>query len=225
MKNAYVFDLRFVCGGYSYFSTYTHSCPPWGETLEVREPSIITVNKFITALNDMGKEYCLILDEKSFYNWTCIQGWGIVEVNFAREFIPHWLKKRKCMVTPFGSFTDINLASPSVRKRTFRGKFKKRILDRDNNQCVLCSNTENLTLQHVVPYSRGGETSYRNLVTLCDNCNKRLKSEYIPGLFKRAGLISDFELSLLRGGYTNEGATIRAVQFSSNLMHTRVDLY
>lgn len=225
MQSAYAFDLRFVCGGYSYFSTYTHGCSPWVNSLETREPSVIIVKNFITALEEMGQQYQLIINEQSFYDWTCIQGWGLVEVDFARIFIPHWLKKRKCMMTPFGSFTDVNLASPSVRKRTFRGKFKKRILDRDNNQCVLCFSSENLTLQHVVPYSRGGETSYRNLVTLCDNCNQNLKSDYVPGLFKRAGLISDFELSLLRGGNIGKDAALRAVQFSSNLMHTRVDLY
>lgn len=225
MESAYVFDLRFVCGGYSYFSTYSHFRPPWEEPLEVREPSIIIVERCIAALKEMGQQYVLVVDEKTFYDWTCIQGWGLVEVDFARRFIPHWLKKRKCMRTPFGSFTDVNIASPSVRKRTFRGKFKKRILDRDNNQCVLCHNSEKLTLQHVVPYSRGGETSYRNLVTLCKDCNEELKADYAPGLFKRAGLISDFELSLLRSGNIGEDAALRAVQFSSNLMHTRVDLY
>ncbi len=225
MEDAYAFDLRFVCGGYSYFSTYTHSRPPWGEALEFREPSIVSVENFIRALEQMGQLYRLIEDQQSFYDWTCVQGWGLVEVDFAREFIPHWLRKRKCMITPFGSFTDINISSPSVRKRTFRGKFKKRILDRDNNQCVICLSTEKLTLQHVVPYSKGGETSYRNLVTLCENCNQGLKSEYCAGLFKRAGLFSDLELSLLRGGHSDQAAALRAMQFSSNLMHTRADMY
>lgn len=225
MESAYVFDLRFVCGGYSYFSTYTSGNLPSDNGLETREPSVIVIDRTMKALDEMGQEHRLINNEQSFYDWTCIQGWGLVEIDFARKFIPHWLRKRKCMITPFGSFTDVNIASPSVRKRTFRGKFKKRILDRDDNKCVICASSESLTLQHVVPYSKGGETSYRNLVTLCENCNQELKSDYYPELFKHSGLLSDFEFSLLRGGRFDDEALIRAVQFSKNLMHTRADMY
>ena len=172
MEIAYAFDLRFVCRGYGYFSTYTSGNLPSDDGLETREPAVIVIERTIRALDEMGQQHRLINSEQSFYDWTCIQGWGLVEIDFARIFIPHWLRKRKCMITPFGSFTDVSIASPSVRKRTFRGKFKKRIFDRDDNKCVICASSENLTLQHVVPYSKGGETSYRNLVTLCENCNQ-----------------------------------------------------
>ncbi|ELI8044527.1 HNH endonuclease [Yersinia enterocolitica] len=225
MDVSYAFDLKLVCGGYCYFSTYTLGAEPDSEGLEFRTPSIISNTGFIKAMQDMGQEYRIVQDASSFYEWTCIQGWALVEISFARDFIPHWLRKRKCLTSPFGSFTDINLISSSVRKRTFRGKFKKRILDRDNNTCVLCSNTKNLTLQHVIPYSKGGETSYRNLVTLCAECNQKLGAEYHRGLFHLAGLSGEIEISLLRGGKFDKAAFSRAVQFSGNIMHTRGDMY
>ncbi|MBP2167959.1 hypothetical protein J2125_001151 [Erwinia toletana] len=225
MKSSYAFDLRLVCGGYCYFSTYTLGSVPDDEGLEFRTPSIVINERFVKAVLEMGQHCNLIKNEKAFYEWTCLQGWGLVDVDFAREFIPHWLRKRKCIHSPFGSFTDVSISSPSVRKRTFRGKFKKRILERDNNKCVICSKTQNLTLQHVVPYSRGGETSYRNLVTLCNDCNQELKAEHCSGLYELAGLYDGFEISQLRGTHSNENAVLQAMRFSSNIMHTRADLY
>ncbi|MFC0226111.1 HNH endonuclease [Serratia aquatilis] len=225
MESSYAFDLKLVCGGYCYFSTYTLGSEPDKEGLEFRTPSLVYNIRFAKALQEMGQNYKMIKNEKSFYEWTCVQGWALVDADFARNFVPHWLRKRKCMTSPFSSFTDVKIASPSVRKRTFRGKFKTRILERDNNQCVLCSKASNLTLQHVVPYSKGGETSYRNLVTLCEVCNQELGADYCRELYQLAGLFGGIELSLLRGGKLGKDAISRASQFSSNIMHTRSELY
>ncbi|KAA1280717.1 HNH endonuclease [Citrobacter pasteurii] len=225
MNDVYAFDLKLVCGGYAYFSTDTLGSAPDDQGLEFRTPSPVISELFSRALEELGQTYTIINDTKSLYEWTCFQGWALVDISFAYEHMPHWLRKKKCLISPFGSFTDIALASDSVRKRTFRGKFKKRILDRDNNQCVICSSTENLTLQHVVPYSKGGETSYRNLVTLCEPCNQKLGSDCYRELFRLAGLKGDYEPSLVNKAMPDDKALIRAVQFSSNIMHTRCDLY
>jgi len=225
VESSYAFDLKMVCGGYCYFSTYTLGSAPDSEGLEYRTPSVLRSERFISAMTSMGQRFVTVDDETSFYNWTCIQGWALVDVEFSRLFIPNWLRKRKCLISPFGSFTDVKIISPSVRKRTFRGKFKKRILDRDGNKCVICSEEGNLTLQHVLPYSKGGETSYRNLVTLCNDCNQKLRAEYYSGLYQLAGLQSSIEVSLLREGNFDDEAIHRAAQFSRNIMYTRSDLY
>lgn len=44
-------------------------------------------------------------------------------------------------------------------------------------KCVYCGETEDLTVDHIVPYSRGGEHSIENYQCLCFDCN-RLKSNY-----------------------------------------------
>ena len=55
---------------------------------------------------------------------------------------------------------------------------KKRaaIYARDGHRCVWCPSTENLTIDHLEPRSRGGDNSYLNLVTACMRCN-RLKGD------------------------------------------------
>ena len=225
MDAAYVFDLKLVCGGYGYFSTYSSGSAPGLGGLERRKPSLVDPVLCAAALKELSLIYREISDEDSFYDWTCILGWALVEVDFAREFMARWIKRRECLVSPYGSFTDVELASPSVRKRTFRGKFKEKILTRDGNQCVICKSESGLTLQHVRPYSKGGETSSRNLVTLCESCNQEMGAEYNRELYDMAGLYHSYDPSIAKGSDFGERAIIRAASFSRNLMYSRCELY
>lgn len=44
---------------------------------------------------------------------------------------------------------------------------------RDNYTCRHCSRRDRLTVDHIIPESRGGETVLSNLQTLCRPCNSR----------------------------------------------------
>lgn len=48
---------------------------------------------------------------------------------------------------------------------------RKRIYKRDDNQCVYCGSKKHLTIDHVIPKSRGGDNTWKNLVTCCLSCN------------------------------------------------------
>jgi hypothetical protein len=54
--------------------------------------------------------------------------------------------------------------------RTLRAN-RNRIYRRDNYECVYCGSKRNLTLDHVIPKSRGGKNDWTNLVTSCQKCN------------------------------------------------------
>ena len=57
-----------------------------------------------------------------------------------------------------------------------RALSRKNILLRDRNTCQFCGSTfpaSELTLDHVVPRSRGGRSSWENLVASCYRCNNR----------------------------------------------------
>jgi 5-methylcytosine-specific restriction endonuclease McrA len=47
------------------------------------------------------------------------------------------------------------------------------IFKRDSNFCCYCGNSKDLTLDHVMPKSRGGKTSWTNLATACRRCNTK----------------------------------------------------
>ena len=57
-----------------------------------------------------------------------------------------------------------------------RALSRKNILMRDRFTCQYCHkilNSADLTLDHVIPRSRSGETSWENLVACCHACNNR----------------------------------------------------
>jgi 5-methylcytosine-specific restriction endonuclease McrA len=48
---------------------------------------------------------------------------------------------------------------------------RRNIMKRDQHTCQYCGTKSDLTLDHVLPRSRGGEDSWENLVTACNQCN------------------------------------------------------
>lgn len=56
---------------------------------------------------------------------------------------------------------------------------RQNIYKRDGHNCQYCGSRDNLTLDHVLPSSRGGKSSWTNLVTACRRCNS-LKGDRTP---------------------------------------------
>jgi 5-methylcytosine-specific restriction endonuclease McrA len=43
---------------------------------------------------------------------------------------------------------------------------------RDQGKCVSCGSRENLEYDHIIPISRGGNNTVRNIELLCEKCNR-----------------------------------------------------
>ena len=66
-----------------------------------------------------------------------------------------------------------------------RALSRKNILLRDRNTCQYCQDVltaADLTLDHVVPRSRGGLSTWENLVACCRDCNRRKGSHMLHEL-------------------------------------------
>jgi 5-methylcytosine-specific restriction endonuclease McrA len=52
---------------------------------------------------------------------------------------------------------------------------RENIFKRDGMKCIYlgCESNKNLTLDHVIPRSRGGDNTWENLATCCSKCNGR----------------------------------------------------
>ncbi|HLV99402.1 MAG TPA: HNH endonuclease [Ktedonobacterales bacterium] len=69
---------------------------------------------------------------------------------------------------------------------------RQRVLERDDYTCVYCGRRGGtLTLDHVLPVSRGGTSELGNLVTACVTCNSakgtKTPQEWLAALQQRAG--------------------------------------
>lgn len=62
---------------------------------------------------------------------------------------------------------------------------RKEVLRRDKYACQYCGHTKQLTLDHVLPRSKGGKHTWDNVVIACERCNSR-KGDRTP---QQAGLI------------------------------------
>ncbi len=45
------------------------------------------------------------------------------------------------------------------------------IYKRDGYECMYCGSKEHLTIDHIIPSSRGGKNEWDNLTTACNKCN------------------------------------------------------
>ena len=48
---------------------------------------------------------------------------------------------------------------------------KANIIKRDNDECQYCGSKSHLTVDHVIPRSKGGQNTWENMVACCESCN------------------------------------------------------
>lgn len=99
-----------------------------------------------------------------------------------RAFLLTWLKKTE-LVEPANGYklksVSHSFPMPSVIRLTkyvnipYKGVALTRmnVFKRDNFRCQYCGTERDLTLDHVIPRSKGGKSSWNNLVTACKRCN------------------------------------------------------
>lgn len=56
------------------------------------------------------------------------------------------------------------------------------IYKRDGNKCQYCGSTRSLTIDHVIPRSKGGDDSWGNLVVACSSCNVKKSDKLLEQL-------------------------------------------
>jgi 5-methylcytosine-specific restriction endonuclease McrA len=61
-----------------------------------------------------------------------------------------------------------------VPRQAHRRKITRRaVFARDGWACQYCGSRSNLTVDHVIPRSKGGQSSWENIVASCGPCNRR----------------------------------------------------
>jgi len=60
---------------------------------------------------------------------------------------------------------------PKPRRKAIPRAVQREVWQRDSGRCVECESKERLCFDHIVPFSKGGSNTVRNLQLLCERCN------------------------------------------------------
>ena len=56
--------------------------------------------------------------------------------------------------------------------------WRQKIKEEWNHKCAYCGSEENLTIDHIVPQSKGGMDNTKNVVCCCHSCNQSKGHEH-----------------------------------------------
>lgn len=59
------------------------------------------------------------------------------------------------------------------QRRSIPKELRSKILKKYGYKCVKCESKDNLTIDHIKPYIKGGPTKENNLQVLCKSCNSK----------------------------------------------------
>src|SRR5712691_4187527 len=113
---------------------------------------------------------------------------AVLVLNYTYEPLHFTNAKRAVTLLLAGKAESVE-SSPRVIRSPSVAFNKKNILRRDGYTCQYCSRRgEKLTVDHVMPRSRGGQTTWTNVVAACLRCN----------LFKGNRTVEESRMRLIR---------------------------
>lgn len=65
-----------------------------------------------------------------------------------------------------------NLNESDLKREPIPQDVLDKVWNRDGGKCVKCGSQEKIEFDHIVPFSKGGSNTYRNLQILCEQCNR-----------------------------------------------------
>jgi hypothetical protein len=83
------------------------------------------------------------------------------------------LLKEKAQILSSRVIRLLNYVKVPLSRIVSQKPSRSMIYKRDNNTCMYCGSTRKLTIDHVVPKSKGGGESFNNLVVACSSCNTK----------------------------------------------------
>ena len=92
---------------------------------------------------------------------TCFEkiAYEILDEDILQFFVLKKLDERK------------NSEIKNYKKELVSNKLRWEVFKEDNFTCLKCKTRDNLTIDHIIPESKGGKTEKKNLQTLCKKCN------------------------------------------------------
>jgi hypothetical protein len=104
------------------------------------------------------------------------------------------------------------IGTPATPRRVpIPAEERRKILDRDGRRCVQCGSADDLALDHIFPFSKGGPDDPDNFQVLCRSCNSSKGAKLVgPPKDYIADYLADYPGDETKGG-TTKATSGRAV--------------
>lgn len=104
----------------------------------------------------------------------CPERRGVVLVMLGKAEVLRWTEDSMTSTSGAQPLPSVLRLHDNIRRPMPRLKLsRKAVLARDDYTCVYCGSKSNLTIDHVFPRHRGGETTWENIVCCCLKCNNK----------------------------------------------------
>jgi len=67
----------------------------------------------------------------------------------------------------------LSLDESDLKRQPIPQDILDKVWNRDGGKCVKCGSQEKIEFDHIIPFSKGGSNTYRNLQILCEKCNRQ----------------------------------------------------
>lgn len=81
-------------------------------------------------------------------------------------------------MVPFHSSEEYVFNLHTTSRSEAKRLWKKHIKESWDNKCAYCGSEENLTIDHIIPQSKGGMDFTKNVVCCCKKCNQSKGHEH-----------------------------------------------
>jgi hypothetical protein len=126
----------------------------------------IGLNLLIKKLNNNNKRH-----NDSYENEFIRESVIKLDFNGHKANSPEWYYYTLSPEKDAGSVKQ-KVNQESYRSRRITQEVMDSVWNRDGGKCIQCGSNENLEFDHIIPHSKGGANTYRNIQLLCEKCNR-----------------------------------------------------
>ncbi len=170
------------------------------------QASVLVLNRSFTPVNLVTARRAFGLLFKAMAQVVEIEDGRLGLYNFESWQEVSEFKKENDMVeehSDWVSTVSFDIQVPRIIRLLFYNRFPERrislnrrnLFARDENRCQYCGRkfpTSELSVDHVIPLSLGGQTEWTNVVCACTECNKQ-KGGHTPGQAQMALIRPPYE--------------------------------